>query len=183
MTSPYMPSILPQFGTIPSGNGSNSYNMNYSPQGSQQGGGGYAGTSLPQYGVIAGNGGMFGSGTGGGGGGNFQNTYGAGGGPIQPKTQVVPWWKDQQTLGNISTGVEAATGIAEIWQGFKQAKLQKKQFNFTKEAWNKNYANQVKDYENALKDKWAARDASARLNHREFQSLNTYLGDRSLTGK
>lgn len=86
------------------------------------------------------------------------------------------------TFGAISDGLGAFTSLANIYAGFKALKLQKDQFNFSKEAWNKNYNNQVQDYENNLKDRWAARNASAQVNGRSFQSMDAYLGERALTG-
>lgn len=85
-------------------------------------------------------------------------------------------------LGVVSQGLGAFSNLASLYAGFKALSLQKKQFQFAKDAWNKNYANQVKDYENTLRDQWAARRASAGARGGGYQSLGSYLGDRALTG-
>ena len=85
-------------------------------------------------------------------------------------------------IGVVSQGLGAFSNLASLYAGFKALSLQKKQFQFAKDAWNKNYANQVKDYENTLRDQWAARRASAGARGGGYQSLGGYLGDRALTG-
>ena len=85
-------------------------------------------------------------------------------------------------IGVISQGLGAFSNLASLYAGFKALSLQKKQFQFAKDAWNKNYANQVKDYENTLRDQWAARRASAGARGGGYPSLGSYLGDRALTG-
>jgi hypothetical protein len=102
--------------------------------------------------------------------------------------QFNPWtasWGQLGTagkLGVVSQGLGAFSNLASLYAGFKALSLQKKQFQFAKDAWNKNYGNQVKDYENTLRDQWAARRASAGARGGSYQSLGGYLGDRALTG-
>lgn len=85
-------------------------------------------------------------------------------------------------LGVVSQGLGAFSNLASLYAGFKALSLQKKQFQFAKDAWNKNYGNQVKDYENTLRDQWSARRAGAGARGGSYQSLGGYLGDRALTG-
>jgi hypothetical protein len=86
-------------------------------------------------------------------------------------------------LGAIGEGVGAFSSLANIYAGFKALKLQKSQFKFQKQAWNKNYNNQVKDYENRLKDRWSARSNSASARGGSFASMGNYVGSRALTGQ
>lgn len=85
-------------------------------------------------------------------------------------------------LGVVSQGLGAFSNLAGLYAGFKALSLQKKQFEFAKDAWNKNYANQVKDYENTLKDRWAARNASAAARGGSYESMGSWVGSRALTG-
>jgi len=82
----------------------------------------------------------------------------------------------QQGMGAFST-------LANMYTGFKSLGLAKDQLNFQKKAWNKNYQAQVKDYENTLKDRWTARNASARTRGgSQMQGMNEWVGDRAIGG-
>jgi hypothetical protein len=83
-------------------------------------------------------------------------------------------------MGVVSQGLGAFSSLAQIYAGFKAMKLAKDQFKFQKEAWNKNYQAGVKDYENTLKDKWAARSASAAARGTDFQSMSSYVDPRKI---
>lgn len=110
---------------------------------------------------------------------------GIGGALTQQQNPLLMDWGQLGTLGKVgvvSQGLGAFSNLASLYSGFKALSLQKKQFKFAKDAWNKNYANQVKDYENTLRDRWAARRASAGARGGSYQSLGSYLGDRALTG-
>lgn len=85
-------------------------------------------------------------------------------------------------LGVVSQGLGAFSNLASLYSGFKALSLQKKQFKFARDAWNKNYGNQVKDYENTLRDRWAARRASAGARGAGFESMGSWVGSRALTG-
>jgi hypothetical protein len=85
-------------------------------------------------------------------------------------------------IGTISAGLGAFSSLAQIYAGFKAMKLAKDQFKFQKEAFNKNYQAGVKDYENSLKDRWAARSASASARGSSFQSMETYVDARAIGG-
>lgn len=80
----------------------------------------------------------------------------------------------------IGQGVNAFSSLANIYAGFKAMKLAKSKFRFQKDAWNKNYNAQVKDYDNTLKDRWTARNASAQLNNRSFESMGSWVGSRAI---
>lgn len=86
-------------------------------------------------------------------------------------------------LGAVGQGVNAFSSLANLYAGFKALRLQEKQFDFARDAWNKNYNNQVKDYENTLKDRWAARNASASARGGSYDSMASWVGNRSLTGQ
>jgi hypothetical protein len=92
-------------------------------------------------------------------------------------------WADMGAYGKmgvVSQGLGAFSSLAQIYAGFKAMKLAKDQFKFQKEAWNKNYQAGVKDYENTLKDKWAARSASAAARGTDFQSMSSYVDPRKI---
>jgi hypothetical protein len=94
-------------------------------------------------------------------------------------------WGDMTAYGKMATigqGASAFSDLAGIYSAFKALNLQKKAFNFQKDAWNKNYANDVHDYENQLKDRWTAGNAAARVRGREYESMDSYLAPRKLTG-
>jgi hypothetical protein len=85
-------------------------------------------------------------------------------------------------MATISQGLGAFSSLAQIYSGFKAMKLAKDQFKFQKEAWNKNYQAGVKDYTNTLKDRWAARSASAGARGGTYQSMDSYVQPRSIDG-
>ena len=110
-----------------------------------------------------------------------QDFYGVGGGAASADTGWSGLTLPQQ-FGVVSQGLGAFSNLASLYAGFKALSLQKKQFEFAKDSWNKNYANQVKDYENTLKDRWAARNAWAQNNGRTYESMASWVGSRALTG-
>lgn len=65
-------------------------------------------------------------------------------------------------------GLEALSGLLGAYNMNRQFKLAKDQFNFQKDAWNKNYANSVKDYNNLLADKYRGRASQ------ETGNINAY---------
>lgn len=85
-----------------------------------------------------------------------------------------------QKMGAVTQGLGAFSSLANIYAGFKAMKLEKDKFKFSKDAWNKNYNAQVKDYENTLKDRWAARRSANAARGQDFQSMSTYVGERAL---
>lgn len=86
-------------------------------------------------------------------------------------------------MGVIGQGVSAFNTLAQIYSSFKALDLAEDQFSFQKKAWNKNYNNQVKDYDNQLKTRWAAQSAAHAARGKEFESMSSWVGDRTLTGK
>lgn len=68
-------------------------------------------------------------------------------------------------LSGIQTGFN-------IWQGMNQLKMAKDQLNFTKDAFNKNYAAQRQATNTALADRQAARVAA---NPNAYQSVGEYM--------
>lgn len=102
-------------------------------------------------------------------------------------------WNELGTYGKmgvVSEGLGALGSLANLYAGFKALRLQEKQFDFAKDAWNKNYNNQVKDYENTLRDRWLARDAGSRAGgssgyHEggQYQDMGSWVSARGLTGE
>lgn len=92
-------------------------------------------------------------------------------------------WSEMGAYGKMATvgkGVGAFASLANIYAGFKAMKLAKSQFKFQKDAWNKNYQAQVKDYENTLKDRWTANTASAAARGQDYQSMSSYVDPRAI---
>ena len=90
---------------------------------------------------------------------------------------------DMGAYGKLKTIGAAADGfssLAQIYAGFKAMELNKKQFKFQKDAYRQDYNANVKDYDNQLKDRWAARAASNAARGRSFESMDSYVGDRKL---
>jgi len=87
-----------------------------------------------------------------------------------------------EKMGVVGQGFGAFNTLAQIYSGFKAMKLQKDMFNFQKDAWNKNYNNQLRDYENELRDRWEARSAGAAARGRGFESMDSWLAPRRLSG-
>lgn len=100
-----------------------------------------------------------------------------------------PWAMDWGQLGTvgklgvISQGLGAFSNLANLYAGFKALSLQKKQFKFARDAWTKNYNNQLKDYENTLKDRWTARNAWAQNNNQSYESMGSWVGSRMPNGQ
>ena len=102
----------------------------------------------------------------------------AGGGQSGWSAMTLP-----QQLGVITQGLGAFSNLASLYSGFKALSLQTKQFKVARDAWNKNYENQVKYYENSLRDRWTARAAGAKARGRGFESMASWVGSRALTGE
>jgi hypothetical protein len=89
-------------------------------------------------------------------------------------------------IGNVlgSEGFANATGafatLGKMYTGFKSLGLAKDTLNFQKKAFNKNFNAQAKDYENTLKDRWTARNASASARGQSFQDMDKWVGSRSI---
>ena len=80
------------------------------------------------------------------------------------------------------SGISAFSTLAGLFAGFKGLGLAKDQLSFQKKAWNKNYDAQVKDYENTLKDRWAARNAgwSNQQTGSNLGGMDKWVGSRSI---
>jgi len=77
-------------------------------------------------------------------------------------------------------GVSAFSTLANIYGGFKSLGLAEDQFDFQKSAFNKNFEAQKKDYENTLKDRWTARNASASSRDQSFPGMDQWLSNRTI---
>lgn len=114
-----------------------------------------------------------------------QSFYTSGANMGLPNTDAGSSWSQMglpEKLGVVSQGLGAFSTLAGIYSGFKALKLQKDMFNFQKDAWNKNYNNQLRDYENELRDRWTARNAGAAARGRDFESMESWMAPRRLTG-
>lgn len=129
-----------------------------------------------------------GSGSGGGGGGfpaiPFRNDFVAGNGPSGQEGGFGGFFgKMGDIFGGEKFGkaVGGFSALANLYGGFKSLGLAKDQFGFQKDVFNKNYAAQRKDYENTLKDRWTARNASAASRGQSFQSMDQWVGARNIS--
>lgn len=77
-------------------------------------------------------------------------------------------------------GMSGFSALADMYTGFKALGLAKDQLQFQKKTWNKNYDAQRKDYENNLKDRWAARNASAATRGQTFEGMNSWVDKRNI---
>jgi len=53
-------------------------------------------------------------------------------------------------MEGISRGLSAIASLGQVWNAMQSLNLQKEAFEFQKDAWNKNYANHLADYNNAV---------------------------------
>lgn len=113
---------------------------------------------------------------------NSTGNYGPNYGYSASSTTAPPTGRFNETMGNISSGVSAFGTLAELYLGFKAMSAQKKQFNFQKQAWEKNYANSLKDYDNQLLDRHRRSSQGAAFFGNDYQSLDSYMAQRSLGG-
>jgi len=93
------------------------------------------------------------------------------------------WGMNPETFGAIGDGVDAFSSLAQIYAGFKAMKLNKEKFRFQKDAWNKGYQNEVKDYENNLKNRWEAQSSAHAARGIDYGTMDSYVNDRRLTGR
>lgn len=107
---------------------------------------------------------------------NYANVGGGG----NPMSAFGNFWNNNGQ--GIMGGLGAATGLMNLYSGFKALGMQEDQFDFQKEAWTKNYNNQVKDYENRIKDRWESKSNAAASRGKEYASLESYVADRKLDG-
>jgi hypothetical protein len=83
-------------------------------------------------------------------------------------------------LGGWGNALGGLNALFSMYTGWKSMGLAEDQLDFQKNMFNKNYAAQRQDYENQLRDRWAARNASAELNGRSFQSEQAFLNQRNI---
>jgi len=83
---------------------------------------------------------------------------------------------------NFSSGLGAFSTLANMYTGFKSLGLAKDQFRFQKQAFNKNFNASAKAFENQLRDKWAANNASAAARGNTFQDMDKWLASRTIQG-
>lgn len=110
---------------------------------------------------------------------------GGGAGGYDPMAMYKMNIGDMGSYGKLAVagqGLSAFSDLAGLYGAFKALGMQKDALKFQKSAWNKNYANQVQDYENTLKDRWEAKSASAAARGQSYDSMDSYLAPRKLTG-
>lgn len=93
-------------------------------------------------------------------------------------------WSQLGTMDKLSAvgqGVSAFATLAGIYTGFKGLQQQKKQFKFTKSAWNKNFTAQLGAYDNALRDNYQRYAQGNQYFGNEYQPEDEYMAQRSLS--
>lgn len=131
-------------------------------------------------------------------GGSFMDNYGAANHAVADiNAQPLNWgqrlmegWSDSSFGSGVNSLVEAGGGwgnvmgglnaLFSMYSGWKSMGLAEDQLDLQKTMFNKNYAAQRKDYENSLRDRWAARNASAQLNGRTFEGEQQFLDKRNI---
>lgn len=153
-----MPGTMAQLGNYGYGSGTGSYNFG-------------TGSMPGSQGAVQPGGGLFDS---------FKNIFSGGGNDGQGSFGRVG---DIVGSEGFQSGLGAFSTLADMYTGFKSLGLAKDQLSFQKKAWNKNYQAQVKDYENNLKDRWAARNASAEARGGStMPGMNEWVSDRAIGG-
>jgi hypothetical protein len=84
-------------------------------------------------------------------------------------------------MSAIGQGVQAFATLAGLYTGFKGLQMQKKQFNFAKSAWNKNFSAQLGAYDNALRDNYEKYRQGNSYFGNSYQSEDDYMSQRSLS--
>jgi len=77
-------------------------------------------------------------------------------------------------------GLSSFGNMARIYTGLKALGLAKDQFKFSKEAFNRNFEASATGFNNALKDKWAATNATQQTRGNSFQSMDKWLSGRTV---
>lgn len=60
-------------------------------------------------------------------------------------------------MGYVPAAAQSLAGIGQAWAGLQNYKLAKKQFNFSKQAYQQNLANQIKSYNTQMEDRLRGR--------------------------
>ena len=84
------------------------------------------------------------------------------------------------TFEAINSGLGTFSTLANIYGGFKSLGLSKDSLRFQKDSFNKNFNAQAQDYNNTLRDRWAARSAGAAARGRTFASEADFLAGRQI---
>jgi hypothetical protein len=103
----------------------------------------------------------------------FAQQPGVGGGIFSKMGQVF------QSPG-FQSGLSTFGQLANMYTGFKALGLAKDELNFRKKSFNKNFNAAAKDYENTLKDRWAANANSATARGQSFAGMNEWVQPRTI---
>ena len=94
------------------------------------------------------------------------------------------WWGNasgMQKLTAVGQGVEAFSTLASLYLGFKGLKEHRKQFKFTKSAWNKNFSAQLGAYDNSLRDNYEKYRAGNEWFGNPYKTEDEWMSERSLS--
>lgn len=81
-------------------------------------------------------------------------------------------------MGTAQLGMNALSGLGNIWGAFQANRLARDQFNFTRDVTNTNLNNQVQSYNTALSDRIRARTATEGGTQAD---VDAYLAQNRLT--
>jgi hypothetical protein len=105
----------------------------------------------------------------------------AAGGDANWFTKGMDWWKGNGE--GITSGLGALGDLFSLYAGWKGMGLAEDKFDFFRKDTNRKFDASRKDYENQLRDNWAARDAYAKASNGSFnQSESDYVGQRAIAG-
>ena len=79
-----------------------------------------------------------------------------------------------------ASGMGAFSQLASAYTGFKSLGLAKKQLNFQKNSFNKNFGASAKAYNNQLKDRWEARNNASNARGQTYEGRDSWLSGRTI---
>lgn len=123
--------------------------------------------NIPSMEAIAGGGGWFDG---------LKNIFGGEGG--------TPSWLNKDTMSTLGGLAQGAGSLWNAYNASKQFKLAQDQFDFTKGAFNANFANQAKNINAQLEDRQRARIGGTGDNNAagNYQSLEAYMDQNKVNG-
>ncbi len=91
---------------------------------------------------------------------------------VQTDTFMTDWFGGKNQIGYIPTALAGASSVMSAYTGLQNFKLAEDQLNFQKDAFNKNWANQTKLTNAALRDRQAARYSA---NPNAYENPDDYM--------
>ena len=90
----------------------------------------------------------------------------------QQSDWMTDWFGGKNQVGYVPTALAGVSALSNAYTGFQNFKLAEDQLNFQKDSFNKNFANQTKLTNAALRDRQAARYSA---NPEAYQNPDDYM--------